>query len=341
MEKRIMLKVLDDESAIRKYRRQFIKSFKPFIDEKIPVTLGHPGGTVKAKVSWSDSLGIWMFHEKISDSRYWHAFGTGKPSESSHIPITCEINFPIRGIDRRIGGALAVDRDGLIYVVHRGKIGGGKKGVGKSLFEDHYRGVWAIMEDGPVETTVALIGVLNSPRLVRQVTQFVGKIDRMKNHFSPRSSQLEITFEELTFREELIGVSQTHPEIDPGTRCDHGLIIKDLHEVLIRRGYKAANDLERDLFIANKKGEITTVFKVLTDAFANSIQSGAIQLLLANMELPVKPLLILIVPEAIDESLDAKLKKIGIDVLVYEWQKDQAAFPKLDAIIHTIRGDKR
>ena len=33
----MMLKVLDDESAIKKYRRQFVKSFKPFIDEKIPV----------------------------------------------------------------------------------------------------------------------------------------------------------------------------------------------------------------------------------------------------------------------------------------------------------------
>lgn len=336
-----MLKVLDDKSTIKKYRRQFIKSFKPFIDEKIPINLGHPGGTVKAKVSWSNTLGIWIFQEKISESRFWHAFGTGKPSESSHIPITCEINFPIRGIDRRIGGAMAADRDGRIYVVHRGKIGGGKKGVGKSLFEDHYRGVWAIMEDGPVETPVALIGVLNSPRFVRQVTQFVRKIDTIKNVFSSRSSQLEITFEELSFREELIGVSHAKPEIDPGTRCDHGLIIKDLHEVLIRRGFKAANDLERDLFIANKKREITTVFQVLTDASVHSIQAGVANLLLANTDLPEKPQLILTLPEAVDQSLEAKLKKLGIDILVYEWQKDQAAFPKLDAIIPTSRGDKR
>jgi hypothetical protein len=336
-----MLKVLDDESTIKKYRRQFIKSFKPFIDEKIPVTLGHPGGTVKAKVSWSENLGIWMFHEKISESRFWHAFGTGKPSGSSPIPITCEINFPIHGIDRRIGGALAADRDGRIFVIHRGIIGGGKKGVGKSLFEDHYRGVWAIMEDGPVETTVALIGVLNSPRFVRQVTQFVRKIDKIKNVFSSRSSQLEITFEELRFREEFIGAKHTHPETDPGFRCDRGLIVKDLHDVLVRRGFKAANDLERDLFIANKKREITTVFQVLTDASVHSIQAGVANLLLANTDLPEKPQLILTLPEATDLSLEAKLKKLGIDILVYEWQKDQAAFPKLDAIIPTSRGDKR
>jgi hypothetical protein len=84
-----MLKVIDDESVIRKYRRQFIKCFKPFISEKIAVTLGHTGGTVKAKVSWAESLGIWIFYKKISESRFWHAFGIGKPSGSSPVPITC------------------------------------------------------------------------------------------------------------------------------------------------------------------------------------------------------------------------------------------------------------
>jgi hypothetical protein len=334
MEKRIMLKVIDDESVIRKYRRQFIKSFKPFINEKIPVTLGHPGGTVKAKVSWSESLGIWMFHEKIAERRFWHAFGIGKPSESSPVPITCEINFPIRGIDRRIGGALAADRDGRIFVIHRGILGGGKKGIGKSLFADHYRGVWAIMGDGPVDTTVALIGALNSPLFVRQVTQFVRKIDTIKNSFSSRSSQLEMTFEELSFREEHIGKSHTRPGINPGFACDRGLLIKDLHDELLRRGFKSANDLERDLFIANKNGEITTVFQVLTDLSENSIQQGVAHLLLANTDLPERPQLILIIPEAIDQSLELKLKKLGIDMLVYEWQKEQAVFPRLPALIY-------
>lgn len=328
-----MLKVLDDESAIKKYRRQFIKSFKPFVNEKIPVNLGHPGATVKAKVSWSDSLGIWMFHEKISDSRYWHAFGTGKPSESSHIPITCEINFPIRGIDRRIGGAMAADRDGLVYVVHRGKIGGGKKGVGKSLFEDHYRGVWANMEDGPAETTVALIGILNSPRFVRQVTQFVRKVDKVKDLISSRSSQLEITFDELRFREELVGAAFDKIEHDPKAKCDHGLIVMDLYSALNSHRCKAGNDLTRDLFIVNTKGKITIVFQVVTDVSTAALNSGTAQLLLNNIDLPERPRLILTVPERIDETLEAKLRKLGVDILVYEWQENSAVFPKLRDLI--------
>jgi hypothetical protein len=329
-----MLKVLDDESAIKRYRRQFIKSFKPFIDEKIPVSLGHPGATVKAKALWSQRLGIWMVNEKTSGNSYGHAFGAEKPTGTSHIPITCEINFPVRGIDRRMGGALAIDRDGRIYLVHRGRIGGGKKGVGKALFDDHYRGVWAIMEDGSAETTVALIGVLNSPRFVRQISQFVRKVDRMKNIFSSRTSQVEMSFDELRFREELIGARYADSLTDPAAMCDHGLIVKDLYDVVSRLGFKAGNDLERNLLIVNSRQEITAVFEVTTDASIQSIQSAAARLLLANADLPKQPRLILAVPEAVDEAVQRKLKKLGIEVLEYNWKHDQAVFPELQSLLH-------
>jgi hypothetical protein len=328
-----MLKVLDDESAIKRYRRQFIKSFKPFIDEKIPVSLGHPGATVKAKVLWSTRLGIWMVNEKASGSRYGHAFGAEKPAGTSHIPITCEVNFPVKGIDRRMGGALAADCNGRIFLVHRGRIGGGKKGVGKALFDDHYRGVWAIMEDGSAETMVALIGVLNSPRFVRQVSQFVRKVDRMKDLFSSRTSQVEMSFGELHFREELIGARYADPLADPASMCDHGLIVKDLYDALSHLGFKAGNDPERELLIMNARKEITAVFEVTTNASIHSIQSAAARLLLANTELPKQPRLILALPEAVDEALNRKLKKLGIDVLAYNWKHDQAVFPELQSLL--------
>jgi hypothetical protein len=274
-----------------------------------------------------------MFHEKIADSRYWHAFGTGKPSESSHVPITCEINFPVRGIDRRIGGAMAADRDGRIYVVHRGKIGGGKKGIGKSLFEDHYRGVWAIMEDGSVDTTVALIGELNSTRFVRQITQFVRKVDKVKDLISSRSSQMEITFDELSFREELVGMTYSDFKHAPKTECDHGLIVIDLHTALIEQGLKVGNDLIRDIFTVNRKGRITAVFQIVTDTSAAALNSGMAHLLLGNIDLPERPRLVLTVPDNVDESLEARLRKLGVDILVYEWRENNAVFPGLLVLI--------
>lgn len=328
-----MLKIIQEEAAIRRYQRQFIRSFKPYVDEKIPVHLGHPGASTEAKVLWSGRLGIWLYSGKTEEGRYWNAFGIGKPKKSAHISITCEINFPAGGIDRRIGGALARDRKGRIFVVHRGRIGGGKKGVGKSLFADHYRGVWEIMEDGEEETTVALIGVLNSPRLVRQVAQYIHKIDKIKEAASYRASQLEMKFETITFRETLIGERYCDQEKDKDSECDHGLVVKDLAECLRRRGMKVGNDGFHDLFIANDKGQMAVVFQIKTTYTPMSLHAGAAQLLLNSLRCTPPPRMILVIPEKPDGTLEEKLKKLSIDILPYAWNKDQAQFTGLQALL--------
>jgi hypothetical protein len=328
-----MLKIIQEEAAIRRCQRQFIRSFKPFVDEKIPVHLGHPGASTEAKVLWSGRLGIWLYSGKTQEGRHWNAFGTGKPKKSAHISITCEINFPAGGIDRRIGGALAKDRKGRIFVVHRGKIGGGKKGVGKSLFADHYRGVWEIMEDGDEETTVALIGALNSPRLARQIAQYINKIDQIKETASYRSSQLEMKFETITFRETLVGERYCDLEKDKDAECDQCLVVRDLADCLRRRGMKVGNDGFIDLFIANSKGQMTTVFQVKTTPTPLSLHAGASQLLLNSLRCTLPPRLILVVPEKPDAALAEKFKKLNIDILSYAWNQDQAQFPGLQALL--------
>jgi len=268
-----------------------------------------------------------MFHEKGVKSRYGHAFGVGKPSGTSPVPITCEINFPPYGIDRRMGGALAYDRQDRIYVVHRGKIGGGKKGVGKALFEKLYRGVWADMEDGDAVTTVALVGALNSPRFVRQVAQFIRKIDRIKDVMSFRSPQLEITFDEPHFREELVGNGYDFSVCFPSSDCDHGLVVSDLHSALKKKGFKTGNDADCDLCVTDGKRQVKAVFQVITDHSAAILHAGVAKLLLKSVDLPQTPRLVLAAPEGIEPSVCEKVKKLGIDVLEYKWQDHYVVFP--------------
>jgi hypothetical protein len=284
-------------------------------------------------VLWSGRLGIWFVSKKTEEGRYWNAFGTGKPKTNATIPITCEINFPVQGIDRRMGGALAKDSSGRVFVVHRGKLGGGKKGIGKSLFADHYRGVWDVMEDGDVETTVAVIGALQSPRLVRQATQFIHKVDKIKELASSRSSQLEMAFEEIEFREALVGERYCDLEKDKGTECDHGLIVGDLSDYLKHQGFRVGNDGSHDLFIANAQGDITTVFQVKTSSAPASLHSGATRLLLNSLRLFQPPRLILVIPEKPEPAVEEKLKKLHIDIVTYEWNKDQASFPGLKPLL--------
>ena len=327
-----MLKILEEEAAIRKFRRQFIGSFKPFIDAKIRTNLGHPGGASLANVFWSDRLGIWVFHEKAFGNRCGHAFGVEKPAKTSSVPITCEINFPLHGIDRRMGGALAKDRDGQVFLVHRGKIGGGKKGVGKAFFEKYYRGAWAVMDDGNSETVVALVGALHSPRLARQVAQFVRKIGRIKELVLPSSPQGELTFDDHSFREEIVGAGYDQTD-GTDVSCDHGLVVADLYAALSRKGLKVGNDAVHDLFIVNTVGKITSVYQVMTNHSKPALHAGMSRLLLGSVDLPAKPRLLLAVPAGIDHDLSSKLKKLGIDILEYRWQAEYAVFPGIHEFI--------
>jgi len=175
-----MLKVITDRTAIKKYSGQFNKKFRPFVDQEMKIKIGHQGASFPARVLWSTELDMWKFSKVVKDVRYWNAFGIGKPGTAGILSIASEINFPWAQIDRKTGGAFAEDHWGNVFVIHRGKIGGGKKGVGKSLFEQNYRGVWSLMEDGDAISQVAVIGNLKSDRFALQTAQFVKKIEILK-----------------------------------------------------------------------------------------------------------------------------------------------------------------
>lgn len=327
-----MLKVIADQPTIKKYTRQFARQFKPFIDEKIKVKLGHQGASRPAKVLWSKKLGIWLTSHAVDEVRYWNAFGVGRPHPGDVVPIITEINFPFAGIDRKTGGAFARDPRGNIFVIHRGKIGGGKKGVGKSFFENNYRGVWSFMEDGNCVTQVAVIGALNSSNLARQTANFVKKIEMLKST-AVDSPQMEINFSEVNFREDLVGDLPSSEEPDIDAECNHDLIVCCLAALLKRRKFKVGNDAIHELFLLepsqNKKSH---VFEVLNDARKESVLAAAAKLFLqtANDRDNLEPILIL--PEDKVITYAPLLQKMGITVIGFCSDGNRIIFPELGKI---------
>ncbi len=327
-----MLKVIDDEMLIRKYAKLFARSFKPFTDESIKVKLGHQGASSQAKVSWSKKLGLWIFSQATKEVRYWNAFGRSKPQAGGHVPITAEINFPWAGIDRKTGAAFARDAWNRTYVIHRGKIGGGKKGIGKSLFEEYYRGVWAWMDDGDALSQVAVVGALGSGRFALQVAQFVAKIGRLKST-AALSRQTSLNFSEVSFHEELVGSPPPLPFDDVTCACDRNLVLSQLAQLLERWKFKVGNDVNHELFLIHPVTDrLSHVLAVSACGEESHVMSTAAKLLLQQAAEADHPAAILIMPEEAMNLYLQRLQLIHIDVLAYRLEGERIIFPDLGKI---------
>lgn len=326
-----MLKIIADQVTIKKYNRQFIRRFKPLIDEKIKIKLGHQGASFPATVFWSKKLGLWFFPRAIKEIRYWNAFGTGRPKPGVLVSTTAEINFPWSGIDRKTGGAFAKDAWGNVFVVHRGKIGGGKKGVGKSLFEQNYRGIWSFLEDGEDLTQVAVVGALNSVRFAAHVAQFVKKIELLKLQ-AVRSAQTQFDFPEINFRENRVGSPPQTDEPDISAKCDRELVISALAAILKRWNFKIGNSENCELFLFEPTGKISHVFEFLTDIQGKNVMAAAARSLLSAQTGSDNPLAILVLPEEKTNEVAQILQKINVEVIGFRFEEERIVFPDLSKI---------
>ena len=169
-----MLKILHDFNEIAQAQNQFEERFRTAGEQKT-VKVGHKGQNHLMEVCWMPQEGIWAGPKKLSN-RYWNAFGVGKPTLQGSNSIICEINFPLKGVSRAIGGVLAKDEQGVVWVFHRGKIGGGRKGIGPKLFREHFQGKW----DSVLGDAVVSIGPISDSDFVKLVARFVKEVDRIK-----------------------------------------------------------------------------------------------------------------------------------------------------------------
>ena len=323
-----MLKILSDESTVRRCQRLFIRALKPCVTDRIAVKIGHPGESVRAKVFWAEDPGIWFHSKAVAGDRYWNAFGIGKPSAGGAVSSTIEINIPTISRDRKIGGAFAQNEEGKVFLVHRGKIGG-RRGVGKSLFEAQYRGVWAEVEDGTTRSAVVIIGELQSPLFVRQLAQFVRKIEAIKDLGADDDPQAKIFFDDSRFREVFIGGRYVPAGRDYASECSRDLAVLDLAHRLRELGMRVKSNPDGDLFTGDAAGQEAAVFEVIAGVSAALLERGAARLLLRSLNLPQEPRRFLVVPAKLEEGWEAPLLKLGIHVIPCSWENGVATFAGL------------
>jgi hypothetical protein len=334
------MRVVINKSEVSKLHKKLVAQLREFETERIRVFTGHKGENFIKKVSYSAELNIWWDMgdtvEGNSGRRYWNAFGIGKPDIERLDNIICEINYPVEGVNKRVAANWVVEGNDAL-LVHSGKIGGGRAGIGKNGFIKHYSGVFEQIDIDDLPEKITVVGKLGDISLPFQIKNFIYEVARIKDiivkkPFERKKTPLQII--EHSFNEEFVGTKEYKGKKRKiSSTVNHGLIVNTLKECITSKGYLVANDQQRDLYIYNKKASIETVFEIKTSLTSQSIFTAVGQLLVNNIKLKPAPKLIFVIPEKPNFNLMKTLKELQIEVSVYAWEKGRPKFKNLDTLL--------
>lgn len=166
--------VITDPARLASAQALFTETIRTALPQRVICTVSGVGGGFETEAAYSPELNLWYAVQR-QDKKCWNGFGIGEPSAGKKLPIAAEINFPNEGLNRAVSGVFAEDGDGVISVLHRGKIRGGRE-----LFFRHFGGETVKADDGGKIDEFALIGRLDNRDFAAELAAFVSEVLRIK-----------------------------------------------------------------------------------------------------------------------------------------------------------------
>jgi len=281
------------------------------------VRLTWRGGELRTTIHWARDDGFWWAVEP-RHARDALVLGHAPEAPGRRESITCEINLPRQGADRKVAGIIATDGDGALYLAHSGRMGGARAGQSKEGFREFLAdGVWRQVRWPDGEATEALIvAPLDSPRLTRLLGRFVDAVRR--------------------FKAGAIAPPQTALCVDPSTRasaaeaCDRALVDAALYEELAKRGVFGGT---ADLFSLRGGERPKPLFALVANRGPEelALAVGTLSLAAARGGGAVKP--ILVAPAELAEA-DSTLESLPFACVRYTWRGARAVFDGLDDALY-------
>lgn len=216
-----MLSLITTQSQIRACQAQMEKTLEVSLPNKKQYTIGYHSGSIKAPVLFNSN--IWFSHSIVhsKDKRHWNAFGLSKDlSTKKSNSIVVEINILQKGVNGRVAGAFAKDsKSGAIYLTHSGKIGGGRKGIGKSSFLKWYKASIKniINEEGESKKAI-VIGDISADSFSKELTKFIKNVEKFKSLVSEGEVNEATVLTDRELEEKALSVSsKNRPKKKKGT----------------------------------------------------------------------------------------------------------------------------
>ena len=169
-----MLTVITDTATLAAAQQTFRENLLAAMPQRITCTVSGVGGGFSTEVAYAPEWDLW-YAQQIQDKKCWNGFGIGAPIAGKKVALAAELNFPAEGLNRALSGVFARDENGRVFVLHRGKIRGGK-----ALFFRHYHGETVSADDGGKTDDFARIAALDDADFAGKLAAFVRQILAIK-----------------------------------------------------------------------------------------------------------------------------------------------------------------
>jgi hypothetical protein len=299
-----MLQVVGDSKRIDRAIKRLHGALKGVPARGVRLTWR--GGELRTTIHWARDDGFWWAVEP-RHQRDALVLGHAPDPPTRRESITCEINLPRAGADRKVAGIVVADETGALYLAHSGRLS--KSGFREFLGD----GVWRTVAwpDGE-ETEALIVAPLDSPRLTRLLGRFVDSVRRFKE------GEMPATQPTLCVEPSVHGSA--------GAACDRSLVDSSLHEELSKRGLFGGGE---DLF-SLRGGRPQPLFALVADGEGEELAMavGSLSLASARGGADVRP--ILVAPATLDERDGAALSGLPFACVRYRWRGARAVFDGLD-----------
>jgi len=156
--------ILTAPAQLATTQARFTQALQAALSQKIPCTIAAVNGSFDTEAAYSPELDLW-YAQTQDGKKCWNGFGIGQPVAGKKVSIAAEINFPTEGLNRAVSGVFAEDGNGGVWVLHRGKIRGGKE-----LFFRHFGGETLTVKLSPA-TLNSLLKLM--PEETAEYTEFL------------------------------------------------------------------------------------------------------------------------------------------------------------------------
>jgi len=277
-----------------------------------------------AQVCTNGSVWCWSADSDIGTPNPRRLNWLGVFREEGDLEISVEVNTPFERRNNQIAGFFARDcSSGSIYLVHSGRVGGGRRGVSKDAFlawvnrplvevVDSNGGIRIGLLVMPVRGAAATWPAVRYVETVAEFKQairtgtvnspdFVSKLTRYKNYYSEGRGRRR-------------GVRSTR--IDYVTR--HGEVVDALQQWRLRRPLPRNPRIVKDVFMdlgVESSGVLVEVYEAKTSASRGDIYTGVGQLMVHGASPQCERTLVLPSGDALSKELASALRRLGIQLL--------------------------